>query len=88
MAAQIGVSFRINKELKEDFEDFCDSVGLSMSAAIILFIKAAVREQRIPFEVTALNQSHKNSNHGKRGCRMKVSAIMRAPTNWASMNRP
>ncbi len=59
MAAQIGVSFRINKGLKEDFEDFCDSVGLSMSAAIILFIKAAVREQRIPFEVTALNQSHK-----------------------------
>ena len=50
MAAQIGVSFRINKELKEDFEEFCDSVGLSMSAAIILFIKAAVREQRIPFE--------------------------------------
>lgn len=30
-----------------------------MSTAIILFIKAAVREQRIPFEVTALNQSHK-----------------------------
>ena len=54
MATQIGVSFRINKELKEDFEDFCDSVGLSMSAAMILFIKAAVREQRIPFEVTAL----------------------------------
>ena len=59
MATQIGVSFRINKELKEDFEDFCDSVGLSMSAAIILFIKAAVREQRNPFEVTALDQTHK-----------------------------
>ena len=53
MASQIGVSFRINKELKEDFEAFCDSVGLSMSTAIILFIKTAVREQRIPFEVTA-----------------------------------
>lgn len=41
MASQIGVSFRINKELKEDFEAFCDSVGLSMSTAIILFIKTA-----------------------------------------------
>ena len=30
MASQIGVSFRINKELKEDFEAFCDSVGLSI----------------------------------------------------------
>lgn len=59
MAAQIGVSFRINKKLKEDFEDFCDSVGLSMSVAIILFIKAAVREQRILFEVTALDSTYK-----------------------------
>lgn len=59
MATQIGVSFRINKELKENFEEFCDAVGLSMSAAMILFIKAAVREQRIPFEVTALDQTHK-----------------------------
>ena len=57
MAAQIGVSFRINKELKEDFEDFCDSVGRSMSAAIILFIKAAVREQRIPFEIKATGKT-------------------------------
>ncbi len=57
MASQIGVSFRINKELKEDFEAFCDSVGLSMSTAIILFIKTAVREQRIPFEVRAPGQN-------------------------------
>ena len=57
MASQIGVSFRINKELKEYFEAFCDSVGLSMSTAIILFIKTAVREQRIPFEVKAPGQN-------------------------------
>ena len=57
MASQIGVSFRINKELKEVFEAFCDSVGLSMSTAIILFIKTAVREQRIPFEVKAPGQN-------------------------------
>ena len=56
MASQIGVSFRINKELKEDF-GACDSVGLSMSTAIILFIKTAVREQRIPFEVKAPGQN-------------------------------
>ena len=57
MASQIGVSFRITKELKEDFEAFCDSFGLSMSTAIILFIKTAVREQRIPFEVKAPGQN-------------------------------
>lgn len=50
MAAQIGVSFRINKELKEDFEDFCDSVGLSMSAAIILFIKAQFGNNGFPLK--------------------------------------
>ncbi|WP_370838604.1 type II toxin-antitoxin system RelB/DinJ family antitoxin [Megasphaera sp.] len=49
--AQTGVCFRIDTELKKDFEQFCSSVGLSMSTAVMLFIKTTVREQRIPFEI-------------------------------------
>ena len=54
--AQIGVSFRIDSELKKEFEEFCDSIGISMTAAVHLFIKTTVREQRIPFEVSAKRQ--------------------------------
>ena len=43
----------IDAELKRQFEQFCDDVGISMSAAFTLFAKKVVREQRIPFEISA-----------------------------------
>lgn len=42
-----------NKPLKKDFEKFWDSIGMSMSTAVNIFIKKSVGEQRIPFEITA-----------------------------------
>ncbi|WP_288272513.1 type II toxin-antitoxin system RelB/DinJ family antitoxin [uncultured Megasphaera sp.] len=50
---KIGISFRIDSDLKDEFEKFCDSVGISMTTAVHLFIKTTVREQRIPFEIKA-----------------------------------
>lgn len=43
----------MDADLKKAFEAFCSSAGLSMSTAVNLFVKKAVREQRIPFEITA-----------------------------------
>ncbi|WP_444310308.1 type II toxin-antitoxin system RelB/DinJ family antitoxin, partial [Megasphaera sp.] len=43
----------IISDLKKEFEAFCDAAGISMTAAIHLFIKTTVREQRIPFEIKA-----------------------------------
>lgn len=44
---------------EKDFEKFCDSIGMSMSTAINIFIKKSVGEQRIPFEITAKNYVEK-----------------------------
>ena len=49
----VSFSLRIDTELKRQFEQFCDDVGISMSAAFTLFAKKVVREQRIPFEISA-----------------------------------
>ena len=46
------VSIRMDDETKAAFEGFCNSVGLSVSAAINMFAKVTIRENRIPFEVT------------------------------------
>lgn len=46
-------SLRMDENLKKSFDDFCESVGLSATAAINLFAKKTVAEQRIPFEVSA-----------------------------------
>ena len=43
---------RIDTEDKEEFETFCANVGMSVSAAVNLFVKAALRERRIPFEIS------------------------------------
>lgn len=50
--AQVSVCIRMDADLKKSFEAFCNATGLSMSTAVNLFVKAAVREQRIPFEIT------------------------------------
>ena len=49
----VSFSLRIDTELKRQFEQFCDDVGISMTAAFTLFAKKVVREQRIPFEISA-----------------------------------
>ena len=45
------LSIRINKEDKEKFISFCNEVGMDMSTAIGLFIKASLAERKIPFEI-------------------------------------
>ncbi|MCH5273478.1 MAG: type II toxin-antitoxin system RelB/DinJ family antitoxin [Lachnospiraceae bacterium] len=46
------VTLRVDTELKKQAEELFSDLGLSMSAAITVFMKQAVREQRIPFTVS------------------------------------
>ena len=48
---QAAISFRGDESLKRSFDSVCDQLGLSNSTAYTLFMKAVVRERRIPFEV-------------------------------------
>jgi DNA-damage-inducible protein J len=47
------ISVRIDDEVKRDAEQTLDTIGLSMSTAINIFLKKVAREKRIPFELTA-----------------------------------
>ena len=51
--ATVTYSLRMDKDLKSSFDAFCESVGISSTAAINMFAKRTVAEQRIPFEVAA-----------------------------------
>lgn len=46
------MTLRVDTELKKQAEELFSDLGLSMSAAITVFMKQAVREQRIPFTVS------------------------------------
>ena len=51
--AQTNINIRMDAQLKNQFEAFCANVGLTMSAAFNVFAKTTVRQQKIPFEITA-----------------------------------
>lgn len=47
------ISFRVDDKVKLDAEKTLDTIGLSMSAAMNIFLKTIAREKRIPFELSA-----------------------------------
>ena len=46
------ISLRIDDEVKREAEQVLNEIGLSMSAAINIFLKKVSREKRIPFELS------------------------------------
>jgi DNA-damage-inducible protein J len=46
------VNMRIDDELKERADALFDELGMNMTTALTMFIKAAVRQNGIPFELT------------------------------------
>ena len=48
---QSTISARIDSSDKSKFDSFCSSVGMSTSTAINIFVKAVIRENRIPFDI-------------------------------------
>ena len=49
--AAVNTSIKIDSVLKEESQALFESFGLSLSAAINMFLRQAVREQAIPFRV-------------------------------------
>ena len=51
--AQAVVNFSMDAVLKEQMEQTCHAMGLTMASAFTMFAAKVTREQRIPFEVSA-----------------------------------
>lgn len=84
--ATTSVQIRMDTELKKQFEAFCKDVGMSMSGAVNVFARKAVREQRIPFsigtempnEATAKAIEDTRNGVGLSGSYESVEALMEA----------
>ena len=50
--AQTTLSVRMDEQVKKQFDEFCNEVGLNASVAVNIFAKAVLRERRIPFEIS------------------------------------
>ena len=64
---QTTLNVRIDADLKKQFDSLCSDIGMNMSTAISIFAKKAVRERRIPFELTADSEVERyQTNSGKK----------------------
>lgn len=60
--AHATISARIDSRDKSEFDAFCNDVGISASSAISLFIKAVLRERKIPFEISQTDSFYCEQN--------------------------
>lgn len=62
------ISLRVDDAVKREAEITFEEIGLSMTTAINIFLKAVAREKRIPFELSADPfYSASNMAHLRRG---------------------
>lgn len=46
------ISIRVNEEVKKEADQLFENLGLNLSSAVNIFLRQAIREQGIPFQVT------------------------------------
>lgn len=47
------VTIRLDGKDKDEFTRICEKIGLSVSAAFNVFVKTVIKEEKIPFELSA-----------------------------------
>ena len=57
--SQATISVRVDQSLKNNFDNLCEDFGISTTTAINIFMKAVVRERRIPFEIRSETEEQK-----------------------------
>ena len=53
MSELTSINLRLDKELKAQAEQLFSSLGMNMTTALNIFLRQAVKEQAIPFPITA-----------------------------------
>ena len=54
-SSSTNITIRMDRETKRDFEEFCDNVGINMTTAFNMFVKATLRARTLPFTVSDID---------------------------------
>ena len=49
--SQAVLSVRMDESVKRRFDAFCTDAGMNASVAVNMFVRAVIREKKIPFEI-------------------------------------
>ncbi len=47
------VSLRLDDEMKKQLDQMCEEMGMNLTTFFMIYVKKALRDRRIPFEITA-----------------------------------
>jgi DNA-damage-inducible protein J len=64
--AQTSINIRIDEDLKKQAEYLFSEFGMNMTTAFTIFVKAVVREQKIPFEISVAKDDFFNEYNQNR----------------------
>ena len=66
MSETTNISIRMEKDLKEQAERLFNDLGMTMSTALNIFVRQAVRQGKIPFEITTYTDNFYSLENMKR----------------------
>jgi DNA-damage-inducible protein J len=55
MAGTTNLSIRLDRELKDQADRIFSAMGMSLTTAITVFVRQAVRQKKIPFEISLMD---------------------------------
>ena len=76
----VNVTVRVDENTKRDFDDFCDNVGMNITTAFNLYMKAVLRTRELPFPITDNNAS------GREQGRMALKSAFKAAQEQSVIN--
>ena len=57
--ATVNITVKVEEEIKRNFDDFCENVGINATAAVNMFIRTVLHTRELPFKVTDTNEQKK-----------------------------
>ena len=63
MTDTTNLSIRIDRDLKDEADLIFNSLGMSLTTAITIFVRQAVRQKKIPFEIALYPESDNKRNN-------------------------
>ena len=81
--AMVNTSIKIDEETKKEAQKLFKDLGLSLSTAINIFLKQAIREKRIPFYINSLPENSELAQAFE-----EARQIKKNPSNYKSYSSP
>jgi DNA-damage-inducible protein J len=70
----VNVTIRVDENTKKEFDEFCASVGMNITTAVHMYMKAVLRTRQLPFTVTDMPTAKKDSKQALKQAFAKAQA--------------